>query len=262
MSVKLICCVGTDINVSNPNLLEHFLNHYLDLGINQWVITLHASGDDKVKNLSTFEEILKQNNIPYRVWIGRFSVYQRTFANNLFISRQSEKDWFLGVDFDEFVEFPNNVNDYLADLDKQGFNCVKGKLCDRIDSQGKLSYIVKDKPLKEQFPLKADVKKYISQPLEKYQSFTFEKKIAIKKPLRWAFGNHTITDSSSIHLKESPQILEINHYAWDSLLLERRKQRFDNYSQNPQTFDFVNESLNLLKYVEKHGHIQLKDVIK
>lgn len=257
MSVILLSCIGTDANISNPNLLYHFIKYYQELGIENWAITLHVGINKTLNNLGVFEEILNSYRVPYEVWIEEFYTHKRDTKHNRFVAEQKETDWFFGVDLDEFVEFPCSIPDYLNSLTEQGYNCLCGRLIDRIDSQGILINIEKDVPLNEQFPLSAKVKNNIYRPT--MPKAPFEKRLAIKKPLQWGLGRHGIAYDYSIYQNEHPEILAINHYAWDSLLVGRIQQRVDSYKKY-EGFDWGQEYINMINYIAKHKKLRLEDI--
>jgi len=256
--VKLLSCIGTDKHISNPNLLHHFIKYYKNLGITEWAITLHTGLEKQLNNLAVFQEILKEYQISYQVWQGEYNTHEREQMHNALILQQSESQWVLGVDLDEFVEFPCQIPDYLGKLDEQGYNCVSGNLIDRVGIEGSLPFIEKNLPLEQQFPLKANVKKNICKPL--YPETSSEKKLAIKKPLQWGTGHHTFPNECYAFLKESPEVLNINHYAWDSLLRARIEYRYRTYSRKPDIFPWIHQYKNLIEYLTEYDNFQLTDI--
>lgn len=257
MEVILLSCIGTDSNVSNPNLLYHFLDHYSALGITKWAITLHVGIRKELNNLETFEKILDQYKIPYEVWIEEFDTHKREKRHNIFVQAQKDTSWVFGVDLDEFVDFPCEIPEYLKKLDNLDYNCLCGKLVDRVDSQGILKPVEKDIPIEEQFPRIAEVKKKIYRPST--SKAPFEKKLAIKKTLQWGIGHHFINRKTREYQREFPDILTINHYAWDHLLIGRIKQRVEYYKKH-EGFDWGQEYVNMIDYIGKYGRLKLEDV--
>jgi hypothetical protein len=257
MNTILLSCIGTDLNISNPNLLHHFLNHYKELGIREWSITLHVGIKKELQNLEVFETILNEHKVPYEVWIEEFDTHKRERRHNTFVEHQDEKTWIFGVDLDEFVDFPCEIPDYLDNLSNFGYNCLCGKLVDRVDTQGFLKYIEKDIPIEEQFRCVAEVKKNIYQPST--PKAPFEKKLAIINPLQWGVGHHFINRETRKHQKESPEILNINHYAWDHLLVGRIQQRVE-YYKNHEGFDWGQEYINMIEYIAKYGQLRKEDI--
>jgi|GEM_PF-4824864 len=258
MLVKLLSCIGTDKHISNPNLLHHFIRYYQNLGITEWEITLHTGTEQELNNLAVFQAKLAEYQIPYQIWEGEYNTHYREQMHNEFVLQQSDCQWVLGVDLDEFVEFPCQIPDYLENLDEQGYNCVSGNLIDRVSVGGILPFIEKNIPLEQQFPLKANVKKNICKPL--YPETSSEKKLAIKKPLQWGTGHHTLKNDCYAYLKESPEALNINHYAWDSLLRARIEYRYKTYSQQPEIFPWIDQYKNLLEYLTEYNKFQLTDI--
>jgi len=257
MEVILLSCIGTDYNISNPNLLYHFLDHYKKLGITKWAITLHVGIRKELNNLKIFEDILSQYKIPCEVWIEEFDTHKREKQHNIFVQNQKDNSWIFGVDLDEFVDFPCSIPQYLEQLSNLGYNCLCGELIDRVDNQGILKNIEKDIPIENQFPRIAEVKKNIYQPST--PKAPFEKKLAIQKPLQWGIGHHFINRQTREYQREYPDILTINHYAWDHLLIGRIQQRVDYYKKH-EGFDWGQEYINMIEYIGKYGQLKLKDI--
>lgn len=228
MMIKLITCIGTDKNISDPNLLYHFIDYYSDLGITNWSLTLHTSGNSALNNLPIFVKILNDYQIPYQVWKGEYDDTKRVIMNNVLIARHNSEDWFIGADFDEFIEFPCSIPEYLTQLDQPGFSCVTGEMIDYIGVNGELPEIKRDIPLKQQFPLEFDIRKDIDilWEISEYDDIFRQKKIAIKKPLQWWISRHDINQKTKSLVKESPTRLKISHYTWDQSRLKRLESRF------------------------------------
>ncbi len=257
MDVVLLSCIGTDLNVSNPNLLYHFLEHYRKLDVTKWAITLHAGIKENLNNLKTFEQILNEYKIPYEIWIEEFDTHKREKRHNMFVQNQQNDSWIFGVDLDEFVDFPCSIPEYLEHLSNLRYNCICGRLVDKVDTQGILKHIERDIPIEEQFPHIAEVKKNIYQPST--PKAPFEKKLAIQKPLQWGVGHHFINRQTRENQREHPDVLTINHYAWDHLLIGRIQQRVDYYKKH-EGFDWGQEYVNMIEYIAKYGQLKLEDI--
>lgn len=257
MDIILLSCIGTDSNISNPNLLHHFLDYYKKLGVTKWAITLHVGIRKELNNLEAFENILSQYEIPYEVWIEEFDTHKREERHNIFVQDQKDTSWIFGVDLDEFVDFPCAIPEYLEQLSNLGYNCLCGRLIDRVDAQGILKYVEKGVSIEEQFPRIAEVKRNIYQPST--PKAPFEKKLAIQKPLEWGVGHHFINRQTREYQRESPIVLTINHYAWDHLLIGRIQQRVDYYKKH-EGFDWGQEYVNMIEYIGKYGQLKLEDI--
>ncbi len=258
MKTILLSCIGTDTNISNPNLLHHFIQHYQALGITNWALTLHVGPKPELNNLGIFENILTQHGIPYNVWTDEFNVHKRDLRDNKFIQAQDDSTWIFGLDLDEFVDFPCPIPQYLESLSQSGYNCLAGQLVDRVDAQGALRPIELIPALSEQFPRVAAVKKNIYQPDAGPPAFN--KKLAIQKPLQWWVGRHTIAPETLAHVKEAPTTLTINHYAWDQLLIGRITQRAEIYRQR-EDLGWFREYINMIEYIQKYGKLRLEDIL-
>jgi hypothetical protein len=250
MKTTLLCCIGTDLHISNPNLLYHFLDYYIALGITDWALTLHTGPRPELRNLATYEWILSLYDIPYDVWIGPFDTFERETRHNAFVDAQENDAWVIGVDLDEFVAFPGAIPQYLQGIAELGYNCLGGRLVDRVASDGTLKHIMREPSLYEQFPIAAEVKRNIYKPAT--PKAPYEKKIAIMKPLQWGLGHHFIDRSTRMFQREAPDNLEINHYAWDDLLISRIQQRLGD--------PWAEEYRSMIHYIAQHGRIRLQDV--
>jgi hypothetical protein len=251
MKTVLRSCIGTDANVSNPNLLYHFINYYRSLGVERWAITLHVGLNREAHNLHAFQNILSEQGISFDTWHGAFNTYERESRDNAFVHAQGEDTWIVAVDLDEFVLFPAMISEYLEDVASRGFNCVGGRLVDRVSSNGELKRIDLHPRIGEQFPLAAEVRRYIYRPLA--PNAPFEKKIAIRTPLQWGLGRHFITRETRRFVREDPEILSIDHYAWDDLLIERIQQRLDD--------KWAQEYRNMIAYIQEHKCFRLHDIV-
>ena len=259
MKTVLRSCIGTDTNISNPNLLYHFIDHYKALGITNWALTLHASLKKELNNLEVFADILTQWDIAYEVWIDEYNTHKREDRDNIFVQQQEDSTWIFGVDLDEFVDFPCPIPEYLASLSEQNYNCLSGRLIDRVDAEGNLRSIEKTPDISDQFPRIAAVKKNIYQPQAGPPAFG--KKLAIQKPLKWWVGRHTIHPETLEHVREAPTVLTINHYAWDRLLIGRITQRAEVYRQR-QNLGWFHEYINMIEYIQKYGKLRLEDILE
>ena len=267
MQVKLVTCIGTDKNISNPNLLHHFVEHYSNLGITDWSLTLHSSGKAELNNLEIYQNILDNYDIPYKTWVGKYDDVRRVVMDNILINRQKIEDWLIGADFDEFIDFPCSISEYLTSLDKQGYNCVTGDMVDYVGTDGELPKITNDQPLQMQFPLEFDVRKDsgVLWEFSPYAHIFREKKVAIKKPLQWWIGRHNMNPKTESLIKESPERLKIRHYPWDHLRLKRVDDIYQSSSNQKPIFYEQEQYLNtqhnrlaVVEYLQEHGKFILK----
>ena len=270
MKIKLVACIGTDSNISNPNLLYHFLEHYSKLGITDWSIKLHSSGNPQLNNLQVFEDILKTHHIPYSTWIGKYDDVRHVIMENVLIARHTPDDWFVSADLDEFTDFPCSIPEYLADLAQQGYNCVTGNMIDHTTANGELTQILRDELLTNQFPREISVESVdndlgITYEVSEYAQVYREKKVAIKKPLQWWISRHDINQKTKSFVKESPEKLKIRHYPWDDLRLKRLQDRYTSrksvkpihYSEKEYMITQNNRS-KIIEYLQKNGKFLLK----
>jgi hypothetical protein len=267
MNVKLISCICTDKDISNPNLLYHFIKHYSNLGITHWSLTLHTSNSPEFNNLNIYKDILDNFRIPYKVWQGEYDDVRRVTVDNILIARQNLETWLLVVDLDEFVNFPCAIPEYLANLDQQGYNCLTGEMVDYITVNGELPKVTLELSLNQQFPRKFDLRKNTDIDLQfsKYNDLFRQKKIAIKKPLQWWIGHHDINEKTKSLARNYPYKLEIKHYPWDNLKVIRiKKLLYEQMSRTkPPAYSeqeyLITQTyrLKVVDYLQKHGKFNL-----
>ena len=118
----LLACIGTDWEA---NLPEHFIRHYLDLGIRpqNLVIALHS---DKRDFLEATLKIFRGYGIePRRIWRGPFNpVRMGTLKKEMQREFIPRGDWVVHADLDEFHEYPAPLTEYLEDRERSGENVV------------------------------------------------------------------------------------------------------------------------------------------
>jgi len=176
------------------NLIPHFIEHYLMLGIKKddfLLILNYRSPDNKEK----VEKILSKYGIkPKKLWYGEYdSTKAEEINKEVQLKYVKSNDWILHTDLDEFHTYPSSLDEFIEKCESKGINTVQGPMLDRIAEDGKLKKITK-KNIWTQFPLYADVlgeiKKSNYYKVMLHKGFLFGKR-----------GYHELDDKSDRYAK-------------------------------------------------------------
>ena len=243
--VKLLSCITS----GNPALLNHFLRHYLSIGIEEMLLIVHSKTADAPCKDMAIQLIENVGLTPSEIWIGRFNTYEKhERMNRLLRSQTGDDDWVVLADLDEFTVFPKQVDKFLAECDENGFFYIPGLLTDRIARNGALPEIQPDEPLERQFPLACRITKTLL-------GGWISKIAAMKGFLRFSTGHHYLSPEfrHGYYESEYPEPLEVNHYKWDSSLVSRLESRAEEFKQ--QYLGWYRESERFLLFLKEHGRL-------
>ena len=159
--IYLATCFSLDFDLP---ILEHFVEHYLSLGIpsENFLFVLNVFKD--FNNLDKGLNILKKYNIfPKDIWCYEYESEEKWQRVHMMLSKHvSKDDWVIHPDSDEFHEFPNNnLIQILSLCDAQRINAIQGFLIDRVTKNGKLLDVKSQININEQFPKKINLTKLI-----------------------------------------------------------------------------------------------------
>lgn len=155
--IRLITCVGVEHDLA---LLPHFIDYYQDIGISpdKMHIVLQASEANTIEMENAQSILLEFGIEPQEIWIAPYTS-DTMWEKRREIQHQvaNAEDWVISADVDEFNEFPTALPDFLNYCRKKGYNCIQGVFIDRLDPNGHLKTINKEKSIWKQFPVQADV---------------------------------------------------------------------------------------------------------
>jgi hypothetical protein len=223
--------------------VEHFLEYWTPQ-VDKFLITLNQRVKDQ-EQLERYEAILAKFGIRmHRFWEGDFDSLrkQRYLAEDF--KQGKPTDWMLTLDSDEFYILPVKVSKYLEDVSSAGYNCVLGRFVDRVDHEGRLK-VIGPEPLDLQFPVTCQIAKLIHGP-----TTCTDKVFAARPFLRLSGGHH------KAYGNPHPTVLDTHHFKWDSLLLERMRQRLDITIRNKVSYLWDKQCKAGLEYMTKHGKIE------
>lgn len=240
--IHLFCCIGVDENITNLNLLYHFLNFYCLHGVDEFYVILQSHCSKK-KRLAEVKEILKGFHIKEKfTWNGEYNSPELYKYMLLAINGMNKTDWMILADIDEFHNFPTPAADLLRECDAREMNCIKGQILDRIAEDGELRTIEKHISIDQQFPYGADITKELAKG-------NTDKIAALKPPLITGPGHHHII-KKKWRAKYWGQVIDTHHFKWDSLVFNRMKSRHRYYRE--RKIDWYDESERVYHYLSRY----------
>ena len=136
---------------NDAQLLGHFLAHYYKAGIKEFFIAVHPAFRDEV---SPFEE-LYDITVFSDLDVTDTPIGQVSAVTEMRRRFQSNSEWAIIVDLDEFIEFPSNVYTLIRKAELEGANVIRGIMWDRFSSDGRLSAFGPHSDLQRIYPVRA-----------------------------------------------------------------------------------------------------------
>jgi len=197
------------------DLIPHFFNYYIQLGIRDFLVILHSEDiDSKVleKGKELVRSLTKGLHVKIELWVGEsFTDGEKVVRLDRLIQGLDGSEWIMSVDNDEFQEYPGGLKKILWECNRHGYDYVKGILWDRISADQMLHPLRCDKPLWVQ----------CSKKLRLLQDIQCNDKIALhKRSILLGVGNHELalykTGRAESETKSHPRVIDISHYKWFS----------------------------------------------
>ena len=135
----------------STELIPHFLKHYREMGIKQFVFAVKKELDG-VDNRDTMRDsilAMSQDDI-WVTSINEIGDSGHAYINVL--ARQLHTDWILPADLDEFQWYPQSLSAVVKSLNDSNRNCVVGYLIDRVTADGSFPKALPNDNILETFP--------------------------------------------------------------------------------------------------------------
>lgn len=234
-------------------ILPHFLRHYSELGIREFHFAINTKSNPMI--VREVEEM--SDGYPVHIDIVcEFDDMSGTRAKKLNAIRKrcaKPDEWISVVDLDEFYELPSPrskslspLSEFLEWCDYHEYDHVRGRLIDRVATDGSFPQLRSSPSLFEQYPLK--------RRLTSMLVGGDDRKVVLQKAsYSIVRGHHRIRDGQS-----RPNIrLPVNHFKWKHGVVERIRDRLAMLERRGS--DRADESSNLLNYIDQHGCIDVND---
>jgi len=282
--VFLTSCIGLDYDLC---LLEHFINHYLDMGIRHqnFLLVLNTFKDQDNKIKESEEILLKYGIKPVDIWRGEYESEEKwARINAVLTKRVTKNDWVVHPDADEFQVYPKNLNTLITDFESLGINATQGFLIDRISADLTVKDVDRDITNKiwHQYPVNANlapliglkgVKLMIYRGNMRANNGSGEINDSCKHFVNYPYGstglqNFEITkrimnidnkdefmkfDDNSMNELRSFHNFFTYHFKWNGDVMPKLEQRIETYKRlnRPQLF----QSVKFIEHYKKYGKI-------
>jgi hypothetical protein len=228
--MKLFVCIYDD-----ARLLPHFVKHYENVGVTEFHIArpphLHAD----IVRLGAGRRIVQHDGLDVEdSFLGGVT------AVTAMRERVQKKDeWIVVVDLDEFVEFPSPVQEMAKRIEAEGANIARGIMFDRFARNGQPVGFDERSNLPELYPVRARFTSEVMRGVD-------YKGVMLKGHLK-AIGAHHIFAEERLF----SEMLEISHYKWNDLSLQRVRTAYDMLSAGSVKWAWQYKII--LDHYERHG---------
>ncbi len=272
-SPLLITCVGVDHDLE---LLPHFLEHYLRLGVlAECILPILNTLDANSPRLSRARTLLSNYGVaPAEIWVAPYtSEVMWSKRREIQRLRATPTDWVLSADADEFHDFPEPLPDFLRRCDRLQVDTVQGVFIDRLDIDGRLAPVQETPDLMTQFPVEADVIWSLGGRGEHHNRFGTVKLMAIKGRILPNRGGHDPQPGQlpsylyNHPLGRFPGIerpdfrfripTRVHHFHWTEKLPQMLRARLSTPGVNEAGAEYGRKQL---AHIEKFGGIKVDDV--
>lgn len=257
MRVWFTSCVGVDFS---PEILPHFLRHYLGLGVapERFLLVLN-SGRFGRGAIRAATAVVRSFDLPEpAIWRGKYtSEEKQRRVRDVLDANVEPDDWVVHADSDEMQEYPAPLGDVIDGLVARDENVMKGLLLDRIAADGGLPPVRPAPPLEEQYPVVCHVGPEILG-LKQDESGGKRKLMLYRGDLRPNRGSGTVDEEFESRARVTGTEGRIHHYKWTSDVLDKLRDRARRYRK--LGFGWWRQSQSFLDYWERHGRIRREDV--
>ena len=193
--------------------------------------------------------VLEVSDFTYRL--------RRERINLLLNEHVSRDDWVVHADLDEFHIYPSALQDFLDACDATGYSFILGEWADRIAANRRLVPIKRSPSLWCQFPLVAELSTL---------SGGWVRKVCAAKGFHRSGdgGTHSVdlglsskeNYAQSVRHKECyPTPLTIDHFKWDSTVIQRLERRLHFYRS--KGLKMYQASERLLMRLPRNGELDV-----
>jgi hypothetical protein len=253
--IKLISHISS---ATSAELLTHFIDHYQNLGVDDFLIILH-----KCENSSSVaESILSRYDIKPVMLVENYSARLKAQrVKKIKDEYVKASDWVIYADVDELQVYPDKLSRLLKECDLLGYKALTGQFLDRIAKNGELKEITEYPSIWEQFPYNADVTLTITGG--------WTRKVCVAKGaviLNYSGAHSRVYGSSKkreykatyLDVTNWPGNVEIHHFKWDASLITRLDRKINSSGGDLDAIDgkeFINEYESLLAHICKNKRI-------
>jgi hypothetical protein len=188
-------------------LLRHFLEYYVNLGVQQFRIVLHST-DSESPELAEAKSTLEGYGIsPAAIWITRnWNTGDNAAWHRQVVADLSDDSWVISADSDEFHIFPCALREFLQILEEQRVDVVRGRLVEHVAADFRLHAPRDGISLFIQCPIAAD-------PVYPFPG-NRGKIVLHRRRVLTTPGHHSYEMAIGDSLNVYPRILTVAHFKW------------------------------------------------
>lgn len=250
---------------SGAHLLGHFLQHYRRLGVDEFILVLHAEASDS--RAEDMIDIMARHGITPRLQITEFNTRLKLERYRALVGEYCQpEDWVVYADMDEFHAYPSAIHELLAGCDAAGYRFVRGRMRDRLAAGGQLQPMQTSRSLWEQYPFRASVTARIRQGWDLKVCAAKADVIFDEGGMHClAYGHDRLRNYQLTYLDSSgfPGLVDIDHFAWDDTLLTRINRKLAGLGGDSDSTDdpvVMGEYERVRAHLLAHGSIAADDI--
>jgi hypothetical protein len=231
------------------DLVPHWLDHYLRIGVDQFVLCVLREGMEP--RLDEIRSMIA--GLPVHVHL--FSDW--TDARQELVMRHAldevgcrPRDWVVRCDVDELNEFPCPIDVLARAMDKADKAAVHGHFIDRVALEGKLAALAPTPSLARQYPIECRL-------TEKILGGFTQKIMLARHEVTMHPGHHEASAPSGNHEIGAWQDYRVHHFKWRDGIMERLDWTLANVAKRDSSWGI--ETQKFLDFVKPFGRIPVED---
>ncbi len=249
--IRLCAVIG-----DNCDMLPHFIDHYRDLGVDEFHIILHAPPGKDDFRAEALRIMTEKGIAPAQIYEGG---WDSRISTNLIngLKTQYPDDWFIVADSDELQIYEKPLRDVIKSAHDNGQTYITGSFVDRVSADGSMKAINHQSSIWEQFPHAG----FVSFPLSGAMPY---KITACKGNVILSQGQHGVLVPESQWPVTGTVEAQVHHFKWNKNVYDnlvsrqlRFKEAYDSLNDGDQAYYL--ECASVLKYLNDNRGINLND---
>jgi hypothetical protein len=231
------------------DLLPHWLDYYLRIGVDQFVLCVLREGmESRLEEIHSIIAGLPVTVHLFSNWTDdRQELVMRRALDEVGCNA---RDWILRCDLDELNEFPCPINELARAMDKAGKDAVHGHFIDRVALEGKFAALTATPSLAKQYPIECRL-------TEKILGGFTQKIMLARHEVTMHPGHHWASAPSGKHEIGAWRDYRVHHFKWRDGVLERLEWALANVAKRDSSWGI--ETQKFLDFVKPFGRIPVED---
>jgi hypothetical protein len=197
--------VTTVVGGAFVRTLPFMLRHYYALGVRSFFVNVQLADPDDPA-LARVARITADFGIEIAsVTIGPWNQVQKHIYAHA--RRAHPDDWFILADQDELQQYPVPLFELIDRCEAEGYDHITGCLIDRLADGGCLAALRDERPIDEQFPIKA----FVTWPLSGCDP---RKVVAARSSVAVIRGQHYALNGRALPMDRA--FVPVHHFKWVS----------------------------------------------